>query len=310
MQNKKASTLSKSELILWVRRNISPQLNSIQELGTGAEFCLGIEILFPGSIDLDKIRFGEKTENGRRKNFKYLQDALSKMNFNINIPIENLIKGSFKYNLYFGQWFQQFFERHSGCQTSDLKYEAQELNKKPRIRFARPQRKIFKREWTGKMSEHFLFNDYFSHKKHSTSPIIQDVFNASSQITIAYSNASNSFRDSETQGSRQFSRSIMSDDKLSKAISNTSLDEGTESEDLFLPNDTQLRKDFMAYRFVLRALERNINILQQKNKILFEENEQVRAENRRLKMEVESYQRVKAECRMMACLLDRFREYT
>uniref|UniRef100_A0A0L8G458 Calponin-homology (CH) domain-containing protein n=1 Tax=Octopus bimaculoides TaxID=37653 RepID=A0A0L8G458_OCTBM len=309
MQNKKTQTLSKSELIYWLRENISPHLNCIQDLGTGAEFCLGVEILFPGSIDLEKIRFGEKTEDGRRKNFQQLQDALTKMNVNINIPVENLIKGSFKYNLYFGQWFKQFFEKHYNCRSYDImKLETLESNKRHRVKNSKSTKKMYKKRWPVEMSGDVSLNKGIVRKDENISPLNHDVVDEpkliANKLAITYTEYSDNFNkksDSVISNSRDTSSNP------NTQTSNTSMD--AESDDTFLPSDIRMQAEYKSYVFVLRALEKNVQHLQHENKMLREENMQMKEKNERLKLEIETYQRIKAECRMMACLLERFREY-
>ncbi|XP_029644308.1 microtubule-associated protein RP/EB family member 1-like [Octopus sinensis] len=311
MQNIKTQTISTNELIFWLRENISPHLSCIQDLGTGAEFCLGVEILFPGSIDLEKIRFGEKTEYGRRKNFQQLQNAFTKMNVNINIPIENLIKGSFKYNLYFGQWFKQFFEKHYNCRSYNMmKFETLDSNKRHRVKISKSTKKMFKKKWPLKMSDVSL-NESIVRKDENISPLHHHVVVKpkliANKLAVTYTEYSDNInKKSNSVISNSHDTTSSNPNTLT---SNTSMDADSESDDTFMPSDTHMQAEYKSYVFVLRALEKNVQHLQHENKKLRDENMKMKEKNERMQLEMETYQRIKAECRMMACLLERFREY-
>ncbi|GAB1599771.1 uncharacterized protein LOC128247397 [Argonauta hians] len=116
----RVQNVSKEDLIIWFRRAISPKLTSIGELGTGIDFCVGMGILFPGSITFEDIAFSPITDTDKRQNFKCLQAAFKNFAVDKDIPIENLIKGTFKGNFFFGKWFKAFFHANYKGQTYDL----------------------------------------------------------------------------------------------------------------------------------------------------------------------------------------------
>lgn len=120
VNNFKVKTVSKKELLLWFRDNISPNLLSFDELGNGVDFCLGVDMLFPGVIGNRVIELTETTEYSKRLNFRRLQTALSSLNIKTDIPIDGLIKGSFKDMFAFGIWFKAFFEANCKLQPKDL----------------------------------------------------------------------------------------------------------------------------------------------------------------------------------------------
>ncbi|XP_052822784.1 uncharacterized protein LOC128247397 [Octopus bimaculoides] len=116
----RVQNVSKEDLIIWFRRAIAPKLSSIGELGTGVDFCVGIGILFPGSIAFEDIKFSPVTDTDKRQNFKCLQAAFKNFAVDKDIPVENLIKGTFKGNFFFGKWFKAFFHANYKGQTYDL----------------------------------------------------------------------------------------------------------------------------------------------------------------------------------------------
>ena len=130
VSNFKVKTVSKKELLLWFRDNISPNLVSFEELGNGVDFCLGVDMLFPGVIGNRIIELTETTEYSKRLNFRRLQTAFNSLNIKTDIPIDGLIKGSFKDMFAFGIWFKAFFETNCKSQPNELdKIRASHLKK-------------------------------------------------------------------------------------------------------------------------------------------------------------------------------------
>merc|ERR1719509_626578 len=76
-------------------------------------------MLFPGSIQLKKIKFDTKLEHEYINNFKLLQGAFKKMNVDKIVPVDRLVKGRFQDNFEFLQWFKKFFDANYGGQEYD-----------------------------------------------------------------------------------------------------------------------------------------------------------------------------------------------
>lgn len=114
-------TISRDKLIEWFRETMSPKLHTIKELGTGADFCLGLEILFPGCIGKQRIKFDNPSVYDRRQNFKLLQSAFNSLKLNKDVPIEKLEEGNYRETYYFALWFKAFFEANYKGTTNALK---------------------------------------------------------------------------------------------------------------------------------------------------------------------------------------------
>jgi len=69
-----------------------------------------MDMLFPGCVQLKKIKFVTKLEHEYIQNFKVLQAAFKKMNVDKIVPVDKLIKGRFQDNFEFIQWFKKFFD--------------------------------------------------------------------------------------------------------------------------------------------------------------------------------------------------------
>merc|ERR1712179_19297 len=67
-------------------------------------------MLFPGCIQLKKVKFVTKLEHEYIQNFKVLQASFKKMNVDKIVPVDKLIKGRFQDNFEFIQWFKKFFD--------------------------------------------------------------------------------------------------------------------------------------------------------------------------------------------------------
>ena len=103
-------SISKKELLEFIRQYINPQLEAIEELRTGSDFCVGMKILFPETITLQAIRFGPDLTNiSIYNNFKQLQSAFAKVGVEKDVPMDSIMQGNFQANFYFGQWFMGFF---------------------------------------------------------------------------------------------------------------------------------------------------------------------------------------------------------
>merc|ERR1719166_6003 len=76
-------------------------------------------MLFPGSIQMKKVKFTTKLEHEYIQNFKILQAAFKKMNVDKIVPVDRLVKGRFQDNFEFVQWFKKFFDANYGGQEYD-----------------------------------------------------------------------------------------------------------------------------------------------------------------------------------------------
>lgn len=68
-----------------------------------------MDMLFPNSISIKRIKFRANQEHEFLHNFKLLQASFQKKSVRKEIPIERLIKGRFQDNFEFLQWFRKFF---------------------------------------------------------------------------------------------------------------------------------------------------------------------------------------------------------
>jgi len=51
-----------SEMLAWVNECLQSELSKIEQLHTGAGYCLFTEILFPGTIQLKRVKWNSRLE--------------------------------------------------------------------------------------------------------------------------------------------------------------------------------------------------------------------------------------------------------
>lgn len=108
--NVTTENLSRHDMLAWVNDCLSSSFTKIEELCTGAAYCQFMDMLFPGSVIMKRIKFRTNLEHEYIQNFKILQAAFKKMSVDKIVPIDRLVKGRFQDNFEFLQWFKKFFD--------------------------------------------------------------------------------------------------------------------------------------------------------------------------------------------------------
>ncbi|KAL9914532.1 microtubule-associated protein RP/EB family member 1-like isoform X1 [Glossina fuscipes] len=108
--NVTTENLSRHDMLAWVNDCLQAQFAKIEELCTGAAYCQFMDMLFPTSVPMKRVKFRTNLEHEYIQNFKILQASFKKMNVDKIIPIDKLIKGRFQDNFEFLQWFKKFFD--------------------------------------------------------------------------------------------------------------------------------------------------------------------------------------------------------
>ncbi|XP_067866030.1 microtubule-associated protein RP/EB family member 1-like isoform X2 [Heterodontus francisci] len=102
--------LSRHDMLAWVNDSLQLNYTKIEQLCSGAAYCQFMDMLFPGSIALKKVKFLAKLEHEYIQNFKLLQAAFKKMDVDKIIAVDKLMKGKFQDNFEFLQWFRKFYD--------------------------------------------------------------------------------------------------------------------------------------------------------------------------------------------------------
>ncbi|KAK0162972.1 hypothetical protein PV327_006696 [Microctonus hyperodae] len=118
--NVTTDNLSRHDMLAWVNDCLQSSFTKIEELCTGAVYCQFMDMLFPGSVPLKRVKFRTNLEHEYIQNFKILQGGFKKMNVDKIVPIDRLTKGRFQDNFEFLQWFKKFFDaNYSGNEGYD-----------------------------------------------------------------------------------------------------------------------------------------------------------------------------------------------
>ncbi|XP_071555975.1 microtubule-associated protein RP/EB family member 1 isoform X4 [Temnothorax nylanderi] len=88
--NMTSDNLSRHDMLAWVNDCLQSSFTKIEELCTGAVYCQFMDMLFPGSVPLKRVKFKTNLEHEYIQNFKILQGGFKKMNVD--------------------KWFKKFFD--------------------------------------------------------------------------------------------------------------------------------------------------------------------------------------------------------
>ncbi|KAI1892841.1 hypothetical protein AGOR_G00137680 [Albula goreensis] len=147
-----SDNLSRHDMLVWINESLQINLTKIELLCSGAAYCQFMDMLFPGSVPLKKVKFAAKLEHEFIHNFKLLQAGFKRMNVDKIIPVDKLIKGKFQDNFEFVQWFKKFFdanydgkeydpvEARQGQDTAPIPNPSMSANKPKKILSTAPQR--------------------------------------------------------------------------------------------------------------------------------------------------------------------------
>ena len=72
--------LSRHDMLHWVNDCLQVNFKKIEDLCTGAAYCQFMDMLFPGSVPLKRVKFKTNLEHEYIQNFKLLQASFKKMN--------------------------------------------------------------------------------------------------------------------------------------------------------------------------------------------------------------------------------------
>lgn len=78
--NMTSDNLSRHDMLAWVNDCLQSSFTKIEELCTGAVYCQFMDMLFPASVPLKRVKFKTNLEHEYIQNFKILQGGFKKMN--------------------------------------------------------------------------------------------------------------------------------------------------------------------------------------------------------------------------------------
>uniref|UniRef100_H0XSS8 Calponin-homology (CH) domain-containing protein n=1 Tax=Otolemur garnettii TaxID=30611 RepID=H0XSS8_OTOGA len=101
--------LSQHDMLAWINESLQLNLTKIKQLCSGAAYCQFMDMLFPGSIALKKVKFQAKLEHKYTQNFKILPVGFERIGVDKIIPVDKLVKEKFRDNFEFVQGFRKVF---------------------------------------------------------------------------------------------------------------------------------------------------------------------------------------------------------
>jgi len=123
----------RKEIVAWIQGKYQPSVQRIEDLHTGAVYCQIIDSIYPGTVQLSKVKFSAKQEHEILHNFKILQAAFAKNKLDRHIEVEKLSKkNSFQMNLEFIQWMKILHDQQVGTGATD--YNAEERMKQAGVK--------------------------------------------------------------------------------------------------------------------------------------------------------------------------------
>ena len=102
--NVTTENLSRHDMLAWVNDCLQSSFTKIEELCTGAAYCQFMDMLFPGSVPLKRVKYRTNLEHEYIQNFKILQGGFKKMNVDKVCAIYIFIHLTV-YNFYFFYFF-------------------------------------------------------------------------------------------------------------------------------------------------------------------------------------------------------------
>jgi len=137
-----AGALSRNDYLVWINDSLAMNFTKIEQLCSGAVYCQFMDMLFPGTIPIKKVKFNTKLETDYISNFKHLQNCFNKNGVDKVVPIEKLVKGKYMENFEFVQWFKKFFDANYNGEADYDPIEARggvEVGEKPKGLGAAPK---------------------------------------------------------------------------------------------------------------------------------------------------------------------------
>ena len=94
----KTDNVSIHDLLAWVNDSLKTKYTKVEEMCSGSAYCQLMDMLFPGSVELKKVRLVTKLKHEYIQNFKVLQASFKKRGVDKTVPVEKLITGRFQVN--------------------------------------------------------------------------------------------------------------------------------------------------------------------------------------------------------------------
>ncbi|TNJ26982.1 Microtubule binding protein EB1 [Giardia muris] len=103
--------VGRQELLKWLSDFLKEPVKRVEDCASGHHYCQILDAIYPGQVNMQRVRFNAALEWEREENFKIVQDVLSRNQVDRWIEVNKLITGKYMDNLEFLQWFKWFFDQ-------------------------------------------------------------------------------------------------------------------------------------------------------------------------------------------------------
>ena len=90
-----------------------PNFSKVEECASGVVYCQILDSIYPGAVQMGKVKMNAKTEVDFLHNFKILQTAFSKKKIDRFIEVNKMTKRSFQHNMEFLQFMKCYWDMHA-----------------------------------------------------------------------------------------------------------------------------------------------------------------------------------------------------
>ncbi|XP_052396567.1 uncharacterized protein LOC127944572 isoform X2 [Carassius gibelio] len=111
-----------SELLDWLNEILHSTFSQVEHTCSGAAFCQLMDIIRPGSIDINKVKFTAKENADILDNYSLLQEAFSKAQIKKELEVKSLKNGDILKTLDLLTWFKDLYDQN----VAKEKYNPQE----------------------------------------------------------------------------------------------------------------------------------------------------------------------------------------
>ncbi|TKS76496.1 Microtubule-associated protein RP/EB family member 3 EB1 protein family member 3 [Collichthys lucidus] len=101
------------EMLAWLNETLQTRFTKIEQVCTGAAYCQLMDCLFPGSLDLSRVRFQSSNMVDSIHNYSLLQAAFREVEVKRHVPVDALIVKNKVVALTFLLWFKTLFDKNN-----------------------------------------------------------------------------------------------------------------------------------------------------------------------------------------------------
>jgi len=105
--------VGRKELTNWIRHYFEPAFQKVEDCANGVVYCQILQSIYPGSVQMGKVKMCAKTEVDFIHNFKVLQAGFNKKKIDRYIDVDKLTKRSFQFNMEFLQFMKAYWDMHA-----------------------------------------------------------------------------------------------------------------------------------------------------------------------------------------------------